>query len=168
MATKSLVWLLQIAQHSASAVAFGTVFRRLAEGQFQLRDWDGLQALLTCVTLRRCGKWLDYFGGQRRDVTREVGLAAGSDSSASGLDVLDREPTPVEAAMMAETLERLLAGLNELERAVVALLLQGEAAADISRQLGCSESKVRRVRAYVRERLQRWYAADGSNPGDPS
>src|SRR5262249_37984573 len=47
---------------------FQTVFRRLAEGQFELDGWDGLWGLLTCVTVRRCGKWQDYFHTAARDV----------------------------------------------------------------------------------------------------
>jgi len=32
---------------------FRTVFRRLADGEFELGDWDSLWSLLTCVTVRK-------------------------------------------------------------------------------------------------------------------
>jgi RNA polymerase sigma-70 factor (ECF subfamily) len=39
---------------------FQTVFRRLGERQFDLGDWDSLWGLLTCITVRKCGRWKQY------------------------------------------------------------------------------------------------------------
>jgi RNA polymerase sigma-70 factor (ECF subfamily) len=133
---------------------FRTVFRRLADGQFELGGWDGLWALLTCVTVRRCGRWAEHYRAAVRDVGRESAPAAGEDS-ASRWDFIDREPTPEEAVTLAETVELLLRGLDDRERQVVALSLQGHTAAEVSAALGCTESKVYRVLRHVRGRLER-------------
>ena len=36
-----------------------------------LDDWDALWALLTLITARKCGRWIDFFHAERRDVRME-------------------------------------------------------------------------------------------------
>ncbi len=134
---------------------FGTLFRHLRAGDFDLGGWDSLWGLLTTITVRKCGKWVDYYTGQRRDLRREVSLEPAGDGSTPGLEIFDREPTPSEAASLAETVEGMLRGLNERERQIVLQLLQGACAEETGRLVGCSERKVRRVLHRVRERLER-------------
>jgi len=134
---------------------FKSVFLRLAEGQYVLGDWEGLWALLTAVAVHKCRKWVDYYQAQGRDLNREV--AVGSDSS---WQVIDREPSPSEAATLKETLEQVLKGLDPREQEIVNLSLQGYQVAEVSGQLGCTESKVYRVLALVRKRLERMREVD--------
>jgi RNA polymerase sigma factor (sigma-70 family) len=131
------------------------VFTRLADGQFTLEDWDSLAGLLYRVTVRKCGKWYDYFHAQGRDVTQEVALAARPDKSAIRQEPAGPGETPSEAAILAETVEQVLRGLGQREQQVVLLSLQGHRVADVSRELGCTESKVYRVLKKVRGRLER-------------
>jgi RNA polymerase sigma-70 factor (ECF subfamily) len=133
---------------------FHTVFRRLADGQFELRDWDGLWSLLTRITLRKCGAWHEHYHTQGRDIDREVAPCSCRDCSDSGLPFLAHEPTPVEALTLAETVEQILHGLPEREQHIVGLALEGRTAAEIRQQVGCTESKVYRVLRFLRERLE--------------
>jgi len=66
-----------------------------------------------------------------------------------------REPTPVEAAVLAETVKQLFARLDEEERPVLELSLQGYTAREISERLGRAERTVRLLREGVRHRLER-------------
>jgi RNA polymerase sigma factor (sigma-70 family) len=134
---------------------FKSVFLRLADGQFVLGDWEGLWALLTAVAVHKCRKWVDYYQAQGRDLNREV--AVGPDSS---WQVIDREPSPSEALTLKETLEQVLKGLKPSEQEMVTLSLQGYQVAEVSGQLGCTESKVYRVLALVRKRLERMREVD--------
>jgi RNA polymerase sigma factor (sigma-70 family) len=134
--------------------AFKSVFLRLADGEFVLGNWDSLWGLLTRVTLHKCHKWVDYFQAQAREIQREVPQAAQDDSSNSW-QFLDREPTPPEAAVMAESIAQLLHGLDEREQQIVTLSLHGCEVADISAQVKCTESKVYRVLRLIRQRLER-------------
>jgi RNA polymerase sigma-70 factor (ECF subfamily) len=143
---------------------FRTVFRRLGDGQFELGDWDGLWGLLTCITVRKCGRWQEYFHTQARDVRRESPPPPPTEESSSGLEVLDREPAPEEVAMLAETVQQVLGGLDDRERQVVTLSLQGYAVAEVSGELGCTESKVYRVLRLVRRRLERLRDAGQGEP----
>jgi RNA polymerase sigma-70 factor (ECF subfamily) len=81
--------------------------------------------------------------------------------SAEGLvlDVVDREPTPLEAAMLADTVHELFRGLEDRDHAAVSLLLQGYTAGEIAITLSRSERTVRRVRGRLRERLKQLYGA---------
>lgn len=135
---------------------FHSVFEHLAHGRFELGNWDNLWGLLTCVTIRKCGKWKDYFAAQARDISRET-AATSADSTISGLDFLDREPTPAEAAALTDTVAMLVRGLKDHENAIVVRRLQGETVVEICREIGCSQSKVFRVLRHVRQRLERLY-----------
>ena len=64
------------------------------------------------------------------------------------------EPTPEHAAVMAETIEQLLAGLTPDERPVIELSLQGYTAQEISEMLGRAERSVRRMRERLRNQLE--------------
>ncbi len=138
---------------------FRSFFVRHAAGQFDLGDWDGVWALLTVITLRKCGHKVEHFRAARRDVRREFQPSAGDDSSA-GWEAVAREPTPAEAAMLTETVEQVLLSVDERDRPVVELALQGCKAPEISTRLGRSERTVYRLLGRVHERLRRLCAVD--------
>jgi DNA-directed RNA polymerase specialized sigma24 family protein len=106
------------------------------------------------VTARKCSYWQDFFHTQRRDVTREAPQAAPAHPGLAH-EIPGREETPSTVAILAETVEQVLAGFAEREQQIVLLSLQGHSALDVSRELGCTESKVYRVLREVRDRLER-------------
>src|SRR3954467_12605612 len=87
--------------------AFKSFFVRHREGKLEVGDCGGLWNLLTLITLRKCADRAEYFLAERRDAAREVTGSAGGDSPDAWLVALDREPRPEEAAILAETVERL-------------------------------------------------------------
>ncbi len=69
---------------------------------------------------------------------------------------LGTEPTPAQAAILAETVEQVLRSLaDERERHMVTLSLQGATSEEISMQVGRSERTVQRILRRVRQRLER-------------
>src|SRR5688572_29173622 len=86
---------------------FRSFFTRHADGQYDLEGWDSLWSLLTVITLRKCGYRTRHFRAARRDVQREVAPGAGEAPDAPW-EAIAREPTPDEAAMLAETVEQML------------------------------------------------------------
>jgi RNA polymerase sigma-70 factor (ECF subfamily) len=134
---------------------FGTVFLRLRAGQFEVGGWDSLWGLLTCVTVHKCCKWIDYFGAQGRDPAREVRLDGDDSGAGTGRELFDRKPTPDEAAALADLVEQSLHGLKPQEQEIVGLRLQGESVPEIAPRGGCSESKVNRILRHVGGRLLR-------------
>jgi RNA polymerase sigma factor (sigma-70 family) len=137
-----------------------SVFLRVAAGQFVLGDWDSLWGLLVRITFHKCHKWVDYFQAQARHLDREAPPPAGADDSNQSWQFLDREPTPPEAAILAETIDQVLHGLDEREQEMVTLSLQGHEVAEISERLGCTESKVYRLLRLIRQRLERMRGKD--------
>ena len=141
------------------ASVFKSFFRRDAAEAFDLPSWDSLWALLTLITLRKCGYQTRHFLAACRDVQREAATGA-PDGSWAGWEAIAREPTPDEAAQLTDTVEQLMAELDERDRPIVTLSLQGFAAPEIADQTGRSERTVYRALERVRERLEQMREED--------
>jgi RNA polymerase sigma-70 factor (ECF subfamily) len=113
----------------------------------------GLWSLLTLITLRKCADRVRYYRAECRDVAREATPHA--ETVEPWREAIGREPTPEQAAMLAETLESLLRDLSSQERPVVELSLQGYSTQEIGERLGRAERSVRRLRERVRRQLER-------------
>jgi RNA polymerase sigma-70 factor (ECF subfamily) len=141
---------------------FKSFFRPQAAGEYDLDSWDSLWALLTVITLRKCGYRTRHFLAARRDVRHEAPPPAGEATSDAGWEAVAREPTPEEAALLTETVEQLLRGLEDDGRRIVELGLQGYKAPEISARVGLAERTVYRVLQRVKARLERWSADAGA------
>lgn len=131
--------------------ALGTIWRRIGEGQFNLGSWDGLWSLLARATIYKCRKWADHFHADRRNVNQEIYPSL----EESAMNLIDNAPTPFEALVLVETIEKMQNGLSELEQKIVQLSLESMEPAEISAKLTCTLSKVYRVRKFIKKRLQR-------------
>lgn len=133
--------------------AFKSFFVRQRAGELVIGDWQGLWGLLTLITLRKVADRAAYHHAGKRDMARE--LAGASDEGPSGWQLaIDRAPGPEEAALLTETVEELMRGLDGDERPILELSLQGHSASEISTQLGRAERSVRRLRERIRKRLE--------------
>lgn len=115
---------------------------------------EGLWPLLTLITVRKCADRVRYYQAERRNIAREAGPAP-EDRLQPWQEAAGREPTPEHAAVLAETLENLLAGLDADERPIIELSLQGYSTQEVSERLGRAERSVRRLRERVRKQLER-------------
>lgn len=138
-----------------------SVFRSFfLNGPRDLAGWDNLWSLLVVITLRKCGRRVAYFRAACRDVTREMPREGGTPAGPgegedpAGLDPSGAEPTPEEAAILAETVERLLGRLKDWEQTVVRLSLQGVPIPEISAKINRTERTVYRVLEQVRQHLE--------------
>jgi RNA polymerase sigma-70 factor (ECF subfamily) len=134
--------------------AYKSFFVRYGEGNLDLVNWNSLWGLLALITVRKCAERAAYHRAERRDASREVSAPLG-DEAALWLEPLGREPTPLEAAVLNETVEQLFAGLDEDERPILELSLQGYTTREISERLGRAERTVRLLREGIRHRLER-------------
>jgi RNA polymerase sigma-70 factor (ECF subfamily) len=142
--------------------AFKSFFVRHHEGALRLGDWDNLWGLLTLITLLKCADRVDYLRAGRRDVRCEATVAAGQDPPWQL--ALDREPRPEEAAALAEAVEQLFRAVDDADRPILELSLQGYSAAEISLRVGRALRSVQRLREQIRRRLER-DARDGVGIG---
>jgi RNA polymerase sigma-70 factor (ECF subfamily) len=133
--------------------AYKSFFVRYGAGNLDVVNWNSLWGLLTLITVRKCAERAAYHRAECRDAARE--MSPRGDEAAPWLEPFSREPTPLEAAMLSETVEQLLAGLDEEERPILELSLQGYTTREISERLGRAERTVRLLREGVRHRLER-------------
>jgi len=134
---------------------YKSFFLRYGEAILGTESWDGLWSLLTVITLRKCADRVRYHKAQRRDLAREAAGPAGTAEHALWAEAAGREPTPEEAVGLAEAVEQLLRGLDEHERPVIEMSLQGYSTQEISDRLSRAERSVRRLRERVRLLLTR-------------
>jgi RNA polymerase sigma-70 factor (ECF subfamily) len=137
---------------------YKSFFLRHGEGQLDLGDWGGLWGLLVVITLRKCANQVKYHRRERRAAGREVSPEPAAGGSGPAWEAADAEPTPAEAAVLAETVEALLRDLEPPEREIIELSLQGYTVQEIKERLGRAERTVRRVREHARRKLERQQA----------
>jgi RNA polymerase sigma-70 factor (ECF subfamily) len=141
--------------------AYKSFFARYGAGNLKVENWNSLWGLLTLITVRKCAERVAYHRADCRDAAREVSAPPGAEEGAAWPEAPGREPTPLEAAQLGETVDQLLASLDADERPVIELSLQGYTTQEISERLGCPERSVRRLRERVRNRLERMQREDG-------
>jgi len=133
---------------------YKSILIRYTDAATAREDGDGLWSLLTLITVRKCADRVRYHRAECRDLHRETAACSDSQCASSRWHATDRQPSPEEALLLAETVEELLAGLSEGERAIVELTLQGYSTQDICQQLGRAERSVRRIRERVRTHFE--------------
>jgi DNA-directed RNA polymerase specialized sigma24 family protein len=141
--------------------AFDRFCRRAEQGYFpDLKDRDGLWALLVVLTARKAVDLLRHHGREKRGGNMVQGESAlqpaEGDRGPVGLDAVPSDdPTPLEAALRAEEVENLLARLRDpVLRQVAVWKLEGYTNAEIGTRLGCSEPTVARRLAIIRRLLK--------------
>jgi RNA polymerase sigma-70 factor, ECF subfamily len=134
--------------------AYKSFFHRYGDGNLEAVNWNSLWGLLTLITVRKCAERAAYHRAECRDAAREVSPPR-EEGGAPRPEPFGREPTPVEAAVLGETVEQLFAALDDDERPVLELSLQGYSTREISERLGRAERTVRLLRECIRHRLER-------------
>src|SRR5262249_44611730 len=77
--------------------AFRSFFARAGRGEFDLDGWGDLWSLLAVITVRKCYRRRRALKAARRDPAREIEASTGS--SAILWQLVDRAPSPVDAAI---------------------------------------------------------------------
>lgn len=128
---------------------------RNASGDYDLTDWGGLWTLLVRITINKCMNGNQHFRTLKRNVGIEVAAQAGDGMSAAGWDFIDRQPQPHEAAVLTETMQLAMRGLDDTECKIIEMWLQGYSHREIASELKQPQASVQRTIARVRARLQR-------------
>ena len=144
--------------------AYRSFFRRCAGGDYEFNGWDDLWNLLTVITVCKSMNHVEYHLAKRRSVAGEV--EGGSLDDLPGLleQCADRDPTPLEAAILTETVEGLVQELKPQYRPVLELSLQGYSTEEIALRTDRAETTIRRQKRWIKERLlsMQVESADGS------
>ncbi len=142
---------------------YKSFFWRFQEGQFELASWDSLWGLLVRITLRKCLSQQEQHFAQRRHVGREVQPPSDSSSSSGWGEGSAREPEPFEAAILVETVQQLMQGLDPQQQQMLSLRLQGYTTAEISLHTLRSERTVERLMERIRQKVQRLDLAESEH-----
>lgn len=136
--------------------AYRSFFIHQREGQYDwLEGWGSLWSLLAQIAARKCGRKLGYFHAAKRNATREVTVEFSGDSDASDWEAIANGPSPEEAAMLNDIVERLMRQLEPHERTFLQMALQGESTARIAEATGYGEWMVQRFLRRLKDRLNR-------------
>jgi RNA polymerase sigma factor (sigma-70 family) len=133
--------------------AFMDFWLKLRNGDFSLEDETQLWALLAHITWRKGARAVEYESAWKRK-------GHGSDTPALRPDdsVLKSQPTtdpgPEDVAASREESLRLISLLDESERALVELKLQGLTNTEIAEQLGLSLKTVERRFQAIRKKWE--------------
>jgi RNA polymerase sigma factor (sigma-70 family) len=128
--------------------AYRSFFLRARVGEFELQHSGDLWRLLARITLRKLYRQAEHHTAGRRSIAREQ-ISTGNDE----VDAASREPTPDEAAALADELASAMQRLSQFERRVLELRLQEHTVDEIASQLGRSERTIRRTLAAIRSKL---------------
>jgi RNA polymerase sigma factor (sigma-70 family) len=128
---------------------------RQQRGEFDLKGRDDLWGLLVTITLRKARNAAKAQRREKRDVFREQPLS-GRDETGSAAWLLEQQieaadPSPLEAIVLNEALERRLQALADPELREIALWrLEGYTNGEIAGRLDCTERSVERKLARIR------------------
>lgn len=146
--------------------AFQSFFRMHSEEQTHFENWAALWGLLSLITLRKCGRKLEYFKAACRDIDQENSTLMNArmlEDSRTDWEAIASDPTPAQAAILTDTLEVVLSKLNEQEHRVATMCLQGYSVSEISATIGRSDRTVERILERLEADLsQRCNAPDDS------
>jgi RNA polymerase sigma factor (sigma-70 family) len=142
---------------------FQSFCARQVRGEFDLADRDELWKLLVTITLRKARNTARDHHREMRDVAREQTIPENRDDTTCpgwALEQMDNtSPSPAEAAVLNEALERRLQSLADPELRRVALWrLEGYTNREISDRLDCTERAVERRLERIRKL---WSSYDG-------
>jgi DNA-directed RNA polymerase specialized sigma24 family protein len=134
---------------------------RQQRGEFDLAGRDALWNLLVTITLRKARNAAKRQMREKRDVAREVTLTDRDEAESAewALEQMDAaDPSPAEAALLNEALERRLEVLADPELRQIALWrLEGYTNREISHRLDRTERSVERRMERIR---RKWTSYD--------
>ena len=147
-------------EEDVALCALDSFCRGVEQGRFpQLKDRDGLWALLVLITVRKAADLVQYHRRERRgggQVRGDSALAGpDGDAGADGLAQIEAgDPTPDLAAQLAEEFQSLLDRLGSDELGAIAVWkLEGYTNAEVADRLGCATVSVERRLRLIRKIL---------------
>ena len=137
---------------------FRSFFRRQEEGQFHIEHSQQLWQLLVTLTLCKTRSHARRHTAAQRDAQADRAIS-------SEHQILDRQPSTMDAIALWEEIDVVLDGLPERTAEIISMRLEGRARTEIAAELSVSRQSIHRILKLVQERLSRrfeLYSASGS------
>lgn len=130
-------------------------FRRVSEGQFHFDQDDDVWKLLVTISLNKLRNQIRRHSAAKRDAAQETARRDNTLPDDFYLEKLAATPSPVEAFIFSETIERISERLDEKHALMLQLRLEGHSQQEIADQLRTSDRTIRRMLENIREFLSR-------------
>jgi RNA polymerase sigma-70 factor (ECF subfamily) len=124
---------------------FNSFFVRTRDGAFLLKESGELWRLLVTMTLNKLDDQIRHHTAGKRSVSQEKSFSSEDSLHRLNAGALAREPSPEEAAALADMVQQILTPLDPLARTVVELRLQGYEMQEIAAQTGYCQRTIRRL-----------------------
>lgn len=135
--------------------AYRSFFVGARDGKYVIERGGDLWRLLARITYTKVQQQAEFHGAAKRSMKREETVDGGSAAMPLAEMAAGREPTPLDAAALADELEQTFRTLDPVQRRMVELRLQGYRLEEIAAETGRSERTVRRVIEHVRHLWQK-------------
>lgn len=134
--------------------AFRSFFGHVQQGQYTFEQRGDLWRLLVVIGLNKLRRNIEFHSAGKRGFQREAHLGPQSDTMAEQFEPVAASPPPDAELAVLEEIEQLSEGLDEVQRRVLELRLQGYQLEEIAADVARSERTVRRVMDKIRLRLE--------------
>jgi RNA polymerase sigma factor (sigma-70 family) len=150
---RQLGWRLKEVEGSTDIAqsVMRSFFGRARDDQVRFGPEDSLWPLLVTITLNKIRNRAKFWQRDRRDRSRQVTLAEHNDP-------LENDPSPQDAAMLAELIKQLLEPFPERRRKIIELLLEGHGVGEIAGMVGTTERTVYNTRMAAAKILEQLVA----------
>lgn len=132
---------------------FQDFFNRCRNDELEFTGWDNLWALLAVMAMRRCAWESRWHRAARRDLRREIPDLTPQADQHWLESFATRDEAPETAVQLADTFARVMVHLDESDREIVRLSLQGWTVGEISLELRRHPRSVYRVLQGLRQKL---------------
>lgn len=134
--------------------AYRSFFMHARKGRYVIENSGDLWRLLVVITLNKLRQKVEFHSAGKRGINLEQSIKRDGSMAHFVPQAVDREPTPQEELGLMEEIEQLTEGMDDLQRQIVELRLQGYRIEEIADEVARSERTVRRVMDKVKARLQ--------------
>jgi RNA polymerase sigma-70 factor (ECF subfamily) len=141
---------------------YRSFFAHAKTGGYVLERSGDLWRLLVAITLNKVRSQASHHTADKRSMDREQ-RAALDEWEGLSVAALTREPTPLEAAVLADELEHVMRQLDPTRRQMFELRLQGYSVEEIATACDRGIRTVKRGLGQIREELQRARNPRGSS-----
>jgi RNA polymerase sigma factor (sigma-70 family) len=141
---------------------YRSFFAHARAGRYDVQRGGDLWRLLVGITFHKLSTQIKWNTSRKRSVQQEEGF--GSEDSLIGLAApqLTQQPSPAEAAALADEVEQIMNALEPAQRRIFELRLQGHNIFEIAAATDTGERTVRRVLSRVKQQLQQRYPSAGA------
>jgi len=143
-------WQIRLAEDSVDVAqsALRSFFAQIQDGQTAVGKDDSLWPLLVTIALNKIRNRGKFWQRKKRDPKLRKTLE-------NGRDPLIGDPTPEDAAIVEELIDKLLEPFSERRQQILRLILEGTPVKEIAAEVGTTERTVYNTRLAAAEILER-------------